>query len=1549
MSFVNNSSSTGIQFIGAASESARIGRSSPLEPVSAPGVIPSARDQMAQTAGQEGHARPVSFLDGSPRLLQFRQYLAAGQWDQLLSLLESLSSREIADLALSVEEINQLADGLGKGSLTASLPLVGSYTDQERQAVQRLIKACTHLSVNQRVYLLKENVGPGAVLAFVQTATPAELKKLSVANRQMVLSVLDPGSSIWGTLSGATTEVVNRRVIGNERIEDRLAGQILKSAANEQELRDLLLKLNQFSRDDAVYHYVMSLSAQELSALSDGMKKDLLQHLVDTGIQLPLIHIDLNSIANLDETLSMTFKEHVQAARLLYTALTPQAQHSQEVRTLVSRSDELMRELSQLEAAIRQDQQTGKMTQQKISAYREQILALQSKYPEHPQIREKTQQLLGTLSSLQQALRQTAGTQVTVLRDMEQVRGTVKRLGAAVQASRQALDRLKLSLPRVQQQLKEREEKLLKQYEALIQVRKRFEGLEPRYAQVLQEMEAALQNPRAQKGKLAQLEAMHQQLKQIEKQLGHQNQSFQGVMAEIHAVTEALEADQAGYNQQVEVLNQQRHELLEHQSRLERNLGQYQSQVSRLEQGLNVARQQFQALKDAGAAPADLSTLEKEIQGISVEVSAHRTRLQQTEKDYRQYLVPEAEKLIQQQGVQQQEHQTMQSQLAAAQASTRVINSMAKTMGEVIPSLQNAVSQVLEQSKSFLADLQKRLSSGEAISSQQIQTFKEQLAAQIQVLEMHRQDSPEAVASQLAALKELEATLSRLEDQLGASARVESQLNSSLEALQARQLGIEAELKGAEEVIALSRQSLSRHEAKMLVIQQRIATFQADLKKYADDIQGLESALAARQQEALRAQEQYGKGQISGTDLIQLLQANESERKRLQAHLDSLTQEMGRLQGQLEGSIETLQAHQSTLNAEQLKLQQAVTRAEQLRTEWHQLRDQNLQQLERARNVLMNLKSAASQYPSVGIKAQELEQLLSRLEQKNQAIEQRVQASNQVLINVLPLQRQIEQTQQELKSLNQRFSELKLEQLAPAQQVVDRLNREFLLLQEKATAVKADRERLEYLLRHADKPFAIPEMQARIEQLIRREGIAAAEVQNLLTLKTDLEQMRRVRQEGDMVLQAHQGLRRRHLERYSAAQQAMLDVRSQVEQLKVGIVQAEAELQASQREMLDTQRQMLEFRKTLGITSSDYLGALSRYEVLLKRGGRLSVAEVQELEALEQQLSGIEQQLLNTSTALRDRLGSLNLLRSRMNQQMDQLREKSQRLHVLRNELSHSLDSLKSSRTQLLSQRDQLLQQQKHLNTRLQEVEVLLQRYPGTAELLEMRQQLRLELAETDQLLHQYRDELSQTDSDIIDSEKLIHNIDQVLDSCRNIQEKLVLLVVHLDDVIQEAEQLSNALTELQTLLEQQQKALQRTQELVGTEAKPGGAVAYPVRSETGGGAQNAREQRAPLQLVRKVLEEGLSVWGRQHQRREAQREKNHQEQRDKWLAVLEQQLVSARQYDRDWKEKNQQMAQLEQLVDLMIARMATTGESVGSIVNILGVQQPGQNPDRGA
>ncbi|PIQ24308.1 hypothetical protein COW36_23935 [bacterium (Candidatus Blackallbacteria) CG17_big_fil_post_rev_8_21_14_2_50_48_46] len=1544
MSFVNNSSSTGIQFIGSTSEAARIGKpaSNPVTPATAP-VVPQSTDQIAQSAGHEGQAKPVSFLDGSPKTLQVKQLLAQGKFDDLVPLLNSMNSRELADLHLTTQEINKIADGLGKGSLTASLPLIGSYTTEEQNAVQRLIKASNHLSVNQKVYLLKENIGPGAVLEYIQSARPADLKQLSVANRQMALSVLDPGSSIWGTVSGAATEVVSRRAIGGERIEDRLAGQILKSARNEKELHDLLGQLNQFSRDDATYHYVMSLSPQELNGLSDAMKKELLQHLVDTGVQLPLIHIDLNSIANLDETLNMTFKEHVQAARLLYTALTPQAQQSKEIQTIVSKSDALMQELSQLESAIKKDQAAGKLTQEKIQQYRQQAQSLQSKYPDNPQIKQKVQELLGTLTQLQAGLQQAAGSQVSVLKDLEQIRGSIKQYSNALQNSRKTLDQLKTSLPQAQQRLESSEQALLKHYETLIQSRKKFEGLEPRYGQVLQEMEAALQNPRTQKGKLAQLESLNQQLKQIEAQMDRQNQSYQSILAEVNSTGEALQTDITRYNQAAEQVNSRRQELQTQQTKLEHNLSNYQTQVSRLEKGVTQAKDQLQELKQAGAQAGDLASLETEITKIKTEIDAHKKSLASVQTDYTRYLGPEAEKLVQSQNSQSSEFKALEPKIEAAETSQGIIASIAQGIDDGYTYLKEKISQVLDGARSFVSDWQTRLSSGETISSANIQDFRKQLNTQIQELEARRQDSPEEVEAQIQALKALETSVNQLESQLKTSDQVAGELGQSLENLKTRQTQIQQELKATDEVIALSEQALKRNSEKITALQAEISQFQGELGNYSQDIMKLKVQLDARQKESAAAQQNYAEGKISGSDLSQKLKASEAAQISLKQKMESLFQAMQRVQGQMDVSIESLQAQQKSLGHEQTKLQNAIQKSESLRTELTQVKDSNLQKINTAQTTLQNLQSDAAKYPAIQKKAQELQTLVGTLGAKNQEIDSLIAGTNQTLVEVLPLNRALGAAGEKVQTLEAQFQSLKLTQLATTQQSLDHVSREFLKLQETAGSLRKEAEQLEYSLHNSQKPFAIQEMQTQIDQLIQKQGIPSAQVERLLQLKQDLESLRKTRQEGDLALSANRAVRQHHHSDYTAAQAAVSDVRAQVAAIESTLSQTESEVKAGQQDMLKMQQQMLEMRKQLGIHSGAYQERLERYEHLLKNGGNLSEKDVAELQTLEQELSGMEQDLANQSDTVREKLAGFNMLKAKINQQIDSLREKSQTLLTLRQNLSVSLNALKDSRANLATHQVSLQAQRDDLASRLSEIEAMLRTYPGTRELLEIRDQLRQELTETDQLLTQYHAELSQTDQDIHASEKLITGIDETLEKSRTIQEKLTLLILKLNDLIQQGEALEHDLNEMQETLKSQSSDEKATREHL----EKGKTLPKPSPAASASPTAKAEKRPSPetstaLKSVQKFFDESLSGLIRQQKRNEEKRENEHQEKREEFIKVLEQQINASRQYDHSWKEKIEQQAELEKITELMIQK-SFAGQNMPSGLNILGINTAAQ------
>lgn len=1544
MSFVNNSSSTGINFIGSTTESARIGKPAPTAAAPNSPIAVPVSDQVAQSAGAQGQAKPVNFLDESPQLLQFRQLLSSAKFDDLEALIGSMSVADLQKLQLSIQDIAKIAEGLGKGSLTAALPLVGSYTDSEQAAVKRLINSSNHLSVNQRIFLLKDNIGPGAVLEFVQKARPEELKQLSSANRHMALSVLDPGSSIWGTVSGAATEAITRRYQGQKRPEDQLAGQILHSAKNETELRALLAQLNQFSRDDAVYHYVTSLSPKELNGLSDEMKKELLQHLVDTGIQLPLIHIDLNSIANLDETLKMTFSDHVGAARLLYQALTPKAQQSAEVQQIVAKSDELVKELSQLQAAIEKDKQASTLTQAKIDAYRVQAQALKQKLAGNPELQQKAQALLDTLTSLQRDLRTAASNQLAVVQDFSQTRGAIERAKGAATNAQKALEALKTSLPQAQARLQAQETKMLGLYQDLLQTRQKFSALEPRYTQLLQEMEAALQNPRTQKGKLAQLESLNQQLKQIESQLSTQNQDSQLIMTEVNTLSEALEQGKQTYNRAAEELNQERKTLQANQAKLKTNLSTYTSQVAKLEAGLVQAQKQMQELKAAGAPDSVTVDLQREISQLEKEIGTHRSTLQGLQKDYTQHLVPEAEKIEAAAAQQATEREALEPVLQAAENSAEATGGVFQVFVDAYDYLKEKVSQVVAQTKSFVGDWSNRLAQGGSISTADIQAFRAGFSTKMQDLETQLQEAqkPGAPAAlraeleaQIATLKSLNTTMDQLEKSIQKTEALNESAQQTLGQLETQKAQLESELKAATEVIELSALSISAYERKITEIQTKIADLQSDLGQYGSQIAEVLENIDQTRSDAKKMQELYGKGEMGASELSQFLKGNQTRQAGLQTTLNQLYQEVGRVSQQLENQQETLSTQTSSLADEKRKTDQAVTQAEAVRGRLQTVLVQNNELIAQVKQELQNLPAQAQSFPAVKDKVAQIETFVKTLETNNQASETVIQQINQTVLSTLPYNQKVKAADAALQELSSRTTGLQSKELVNALTLLDAANRKTVEIEEKARLAESAVKAFEAVLNNQSQPLKIEEAQAQIRRLMQQEDLRGPESEFLKKMSDEFLAQSKSRAEKEAALSIHEGKRAANGQNYATAQEANELTRAQLAELQNTIADAESELGAGKQEMLEMQKQLLEMRKSLGIDSAEYLACLQRYEALIKDGKPLSPSQAAELDALEQKLSRLESFHAN-SNGLKVRLTGLNTLKARINQQIETLKQKSERLTLMRDRLVASNADLRASREQLVSNKTQLEQERAKLVSLLAELEAKLKVGPVSADLLETRDRLRAELQKTDQLLQKYSAELTKTDADLANGGKLIAEIDLTLEEARTIQEKLAMLVFKMDDLIRQGEELLADYQQFENDIATLKSEVRESKKVLETELKPS---QRPSRPASGSVSPDAGKEvkTSPLNAMQKMLGEGLSGLMRQRQEADFERDQAHQAKREKMIKALEQQVSESRQLDHAWKAKIQEQAQLEKITDQMI-QSAYNGQTNVSGMNIVGL-----------
>lgn len=1542
MSFVNNSSSTGINFIGSTTESARIGKPAPTAPAPNSPIAAPVSDQVAQSAGAQGQAKPVNFLDESPQLLQFRQLLSSGKFDDLEALIGSMSVADLQKLQLSIQDIAKIAEGLGKGSLTAALPLVGSYTDSEQAAVKRLINSSSHLSVNQRIFLLKDNIGPGAVLEFVQKARPEELKQLSSANRHMALSVLDPGSSIWGTVSGAATEAITRRYQGQKRPEDQLAGQILHSAKNETELRALLAQLNQFSRDDAVYHYVTSLSPKELNGLSDEMKKELLQHLVDTGIQLPLIHIDLNSIANLDETLKMTFSDHVGAARLLYQALTPKAQQSAEVQQIVAKSDELVKELSQLQAAIEKDKQASTLTQAKIDAYRVQAQALKQKLAGNPELQQKAQALLDTLTNLQKDLRTAASNQVAVVQDFSQTRGSIQRAQGAVTKAQKALTELKTALPQAQARLQAQETKMLALYQGLLQTRQKFSAMEPRYTQLLQEMEAALQNPRTQKGKLGQLESLNQQLKQIESQLGTQNQESQAIMTEVNALSESLEQGKQTYNREADALNQERKALQDNQAKLKGSLSTYTTQVAKLETGLAQAKKQMQELKAAGAPDSVSADLQKEISQLEKEISTHRSTLQGIQKDYTQYLVPEAEKIEVAAAQQATEREALEPALQEAENSAEASGGVFQVFVDAFDYLKDKVSQVVAQTKSFVGDWSSRLSQGGTISTADIQAFRSGFTSKMQDLETQLQEAqktgaPEALRqeleTQIATLKSLSTTVDQLEKSIQKTDALTETAQKTLGQLETQKAELESELKAANEVIELSSLSISTYERKIAEIQAKIDVLQSDLGQYGSQIAEVLANIDKSRSDAKKMQELYGKGQMGSTELSQFLKGNQTHQADLQARLNQLYQEVDRVSGQIENQAETLTTQTRSLAEEKRKTDLAVKQAEAVRTSLQAVQAQNKAVIAQVQQELQNLPAQAQDFPPVKEKLAQIDTFVKKLDSSNQAAEGLIQQINQTVLSTLPYNQKVKDTHAALETLSSRTRGLQSQELVNVLTSLDAANRKTVEIEEKARLAQAEVRAFEALLNNREQPLKIEEARAEVRRLMQQEDLRGPESEFLKKIDDEFLAQSQSRAEKEAALSIHEGKRTSNGQTYAAAQAANELTRTQLAELQSTISDAETELDTGKKEMLGLQKQLLDMRKSLGLDSAEYRACLERYEALIKDGKPLSPAQAAELDALEQKLSRLESFNAN-SNGLKERLTGLNTLKARINQQIETLKQKTERLTEMRDRLIASNADLRLSRDQLVTNKVQLEQDRAKLVTLLAELEAKLKVGPVSAELLEMRNKLRAELQKTDQLLQKYTAELAKTDADLSNGGLLIAQIDLTLEQARTIQEKLAMLVFKMDDLIRQGEDLLADYQQFEKDIQTLKSELNESKKVLETELAPTPRSAAPASVAPESGKES---KSSPFNAMQKFLGDGLSGLMRQRQDLDSERDQAYQAKREKMLKALEQQVSESRQLDHAWKAKIQDQAELEKITDQMI-QSAYNGQTNVSGINIVGL-----------
>ncbi|MGV3523851.1 MAG: hypothetical protein ACO1RX_06470 [Candidatus Sericytochromatia bacterium] len=1495
------------QTIQDAARTSAIGQAPPAG-TAAPQISLGEPDQVSQSAGASGRAQVAALVETSAYSERLRSLLKAGDFDGIAQMVRQTSTRELGRLDLTLSEIQAIAQGMGQGDWNANAPVFASFSDEERQAVQTLLIAST-LSANNRLSGLKNLLGDAAVFSYLRSASLQELSGLSATQRSVALNSLDPGNSVMGSISGAANEAILRRGMGDsQQLEDTLASKLLRSARNESELRDLLGQLNQFNRDDVVFRYVMDLSSRDLAGLSDGMKRELLSKLVDTGVQLPFMNVDLNSVANLDETVSMTFKEHAQAAQRLYVAMKPEAQRSQAVQELVQKSDALVAQLQEVQANLQRDIRSGALTSAKISEYRQTLESLKTQTAGKPELQQQVTAMMATLSQVQAQLGQASEIRQQTHASLQQSQQQLKTTEASLATLKSEIQTAQSQLDQASTQLQAQETQLLAAYQQGYELRRQAGDLGQSYTQLLDQMQSLLAAGQPARAQLPKLEQVATQLRQLETQLRTGQNGLAPLAQQLEQVESTLSAQRSRYNTAASDFNAQRGKLVESQEKLSTQLKRYGDQIQRLEQTHGQAQTQLANLPADSLSASQRTQLQGEIDATRHEIDAHQASLQ-TLQGLQTEMEPAVTRL-----------QSAPAELAPQQAAVEAGLERVETEVATNKSLLDQGIELYHSAVSAVQELAGRVTNHLSSLRQRFSQLKpEELAQEKNTLQSLRADllreaaassSPADVQQEIKALDEMLGQLNAVERQIGEAQSAQGSLTGALNTMAERQTNLNRELAAATQTAQQASDSLNQAQSGVRALEgdlQRLGTqmtaYQQEIAAWTERLNAVDSQNQSAKDALL--QSMRASQQVSQVDeeaaLNGVFATGQQQRAQIEAELARLRQQVGNIQGQMQAQRQELGNYQHTLTQASKTLQTAQTTVLKLQQQLREVTQQNKTTLAETAAVLQRSGQAPTSN-SLQHTANALRKSYDALKDLVQSSEQLIAQSTQQSDSFLRQEQQVRQVQGELE---EGIRDIQRFENGPLTQIHTRLDGQeasFAQLKQQDQALLQRARTLAEGVASGRIQMSQADLQREREALIAGlSGTTAASGE-----------LRRVMQQIDGLLgQAESviGSTRDQISNVEAdiatwAPQ-VAGLLSDAQRIREDLAVMESEVNDVQQQLLQNQRTLLERRRGLGIDSEVYKVALERSLELLNSGQPLSPQDVEEMRQLEQRLSRIEAANADMAGPLAEQITALNIFKSRVNNRLEELNRKGGELEALRGRLQGALDKV----TEHLGPLENLLPQMLEARNQLQAHLDSLRRNPiGSPDYRQKLAAAETQLAALDARIAEMNGLKSQTQGIAGRLTEILSDVDKGLALLNQLKGRLELLQGQLQDMTEQAQQMLLEYEALEKTRERLSESIQAHQgQLLPPDAEipteqPTVPAAAPLSRASGTATTSAElQQQRHTENRRQSFSENLtnrltSFWSHQRRQSEERRGAESEARREDFLSEMEQRLVQARQ-----------------------------------------------------
>ena len=1519
----------------------------------APQVEIPTQDNVAQSSAT-GRAQSVAaVVHNNHDNAIIQNFIAKKEFGQLRDYLVN-NGRNMKGLDLSLTEIRAIAEAFGKGDMTASFPLIGSYTDQDKLAMKLLIEA-SDININSKLTLLKEFSGDDALFSFARSASLETLEGLSAVNRRNLINVLDPGQGTLATVSSAVTEAYSRRLMGaTHQQEDSLVSRLLRSTRNESELRSLLTQVNEFNRDDVVYRFVMDLSPQELSQLSDDLKKDLLSMLVDAGIQLPFfgpgvgsINVDLNAVGNLDETLNMTFDEHAHAARRLYTAMAEGTQQSDEVQNLVQKSDELVNQLQAIEQSLQQDLQNNTISREKIASYLSQVQGLQGQFADRPEARAKVQSLLQTLTQIQENLGTASQLRSQTVSALNQSESALEQTETSISTVQNQLSRLGTELQSLNNQVETAENQLVSQYRQMANIRQQMGQLSEEHQQAFEQMQSILNGQDIGPEGLRELESLNQRMKQLESQL--QDPSKSSLFRRVDDLQSTIDQKRAAFNTAIADFNHSRQNLAHQSQRLGQLIERYENQIQTLDAGHAQAQSKLAGLDGTGLTESELAGLRTEVDEARHAIETHRGSLQAIQRTYNNTIVPGAQTALQSGAQLERQSAEIGAQLESLDTQSQVL----ETAQEQNVQEHQSIS---VQFKDFfdIYSVIKDMATGGVpnMSPERLAEVRDKIEYLLDKFSMV--PVPEVVKARLNELESLLNQIKLTESRIAQTSAVSNQLGTALSELQQRKSAAEQGIQAANSAVETAETRLSEAERSVRESTEKLDKLNTQIAKQEEQLDSfiaqLDSTDASNQASKIEFMQQLkamrdaqGTGNTESNKpnpnaLLETFKANDSNRVAIHEELERLQKSISetRLAMQAENSV--LAEHRNHLKTQSEALETARQSVLSHRQELAKIQSENTALL--AENEIILNRYQSDVPPSMQDTINELKQAQDKLQGLKNDVDKQLLSAQSSVDSVITAQRKLANTDSTIRAQEDKITQFIQNEISSAHTTGQNVRQKFaayaqhndalnsrlnnLLQQVSGTgstmSIEEFKDEAIKLFMEANDTQSLANMQAIRDIFIRVRSILASTDTLVANSSSTMDRVQGILNEAETAL--------------SSFDELMADVTGEVSEMTEQVNQA-------QDRMLSAQRALLSQRRALGIQSESYQQALSRYEALINQGGNLSPDDITALHHLEAQLGSIEAQLLENNSSLQEDILSLNHLKSRVSIRSQELFNKVLELNQLKENLMRERPQLAASQAMLQQRYDELGAQRNQLAAEIDELRRQANATGNIAEVQDALNTLEGLLAEIDSRRAELGDRLRQSEGLLINIDNTVLRIDTSILAGQNILAQLELLAAKIDDSINQANELLGQSRDVLDQLKRIQTDSQNVKEL----AEKSGYVSQAPTNNNDNQLSSedisatdiaaGQELRSKQRFSTKLSDQLTSMWAGRRRAEDSAHQAEFQDKREAFQAVLEQKLSDARRYDTELAEAIRIQQELEHVIEGFVDD-AAQGHSAPATLNVL-------------